>query len=78
MGNGNQHSHVNVGSLMLGGASGRHKPKLNVYSEGPTSNLLLTLLHMYDIEEVPAFDKTGKPAGTTKTLGDSTRPVSIA
>ncbi len=48
---------------MLGGASGRHKPKLNVNAEGPTSNLLLTLLHMYDID--------------TKSIGDSTRPVSI-
>ncbi len=63
MGNGNQHSHVNCGSLMLGGASGRHKPKLNVYAEGPTSNLLLSLLHMYDIQ--------------TEKIGDSTRPVSI-
>jgi hypothetical protein len=63
MGNGNQHSHVNVGSLMLGGASGRHKPKLNINAEGPTSNLLLTLLHMYDIE--------------APSIGDSTRVVSL-
>jgi hypothetical protein len=63
MGNGNQHSHVNVGSLMLGGASGRHKPKLNVNVEGPTSNLLLTLLHMYDIG--------------ASSIGDSTRAVAI-
>jgi hypothetical protein len=63
MGNGNQHSHVNVGSLMLGGASGRHHPKLNINSEGPTSNLLLTLLHMYDID--------------APSIGDSTRAVAI-
>ena len=63
MGNGNQHSHVNVGSFLLGGASGRHKPKLNVYDEGSTANLLLTLLHMYDID--------------VKGIGDSTRPASI-
>lgn len=63
MGNGNQHSHVNVGSLMVGGASGRHKPKLNVGAEGPTSNLLLTLLHMYDID--------------LPSIGDSTRPMAI-
>jgi len=30
MGNANQHSHVNVGSLLVGGASGRHQAKLNV------------------------------------------------
>jgi hypothetical protein len=63
MGNGNQHSHVNVGSFLLGGASGRHKSKLNVYDEGSTANLLLTLLHMYDID--------------VKGIGDSTRPASI-
>ena len=63
MGNGNQHSHVNCGSLLMGGASGRHKPKLNVYEEGPTSNLLLTLLHMYGIE--------------APSIGDSTRAASI-
>ena len=44
MGNANQHSHVNVGSLMVGGAGGRHKPgKLrNIIEAGPTSNLLLS------------------------------------
>jgi hypothetical protein len=63
MGNGNQHNHTNVGSLLLGGGSGRHKPKLNVYEEGSTANLLLTLLHMYDID--------------SKSIGDSARPASI-
>ncbi len=63
MGNANQHSHVNVGSLLVGGANGAHKPKLNVTTEGPTSNLLLTLLHMYGID--------------SPSIGDSTRPVSI-
>jgi hypothetical protein len=66
MGNANQHSHNNVGSLMVGGASGRHNPgKLrNLVEEGPTSNLLLSLLHMYDIE--------------APSIGDSTGPVSLA
>jgi hypothetical protein len=54
---------VNVGSFLLGGASGRHKPKLNAYDEGSTANLLLTLLHMYDID--------------ARGIGDSTRPASI-
>jgi hypothetical protein len=66
MGNANQHSHVNVGSLLVGGANGRHNPgKLrNIMDEGPTSNLLLSLLHMYGID--------------TPSIGDSTRPVSLA
>jgi hypothetical protein len=65
MGNANQHSHVNVGALMVGGASGRHNPgKLqNLIEEGPTSNLLLSVLHMYGID--------------SPSIGDSTGPVSL-
>ena len=61
MGNANQHSHVNVGSLLVGGAGGRHKTGKvkNVLTQGPTSNLLLTLLHMYDIEAESIGDSTG-------------------
>ena len=66
MGNANQHSHVNVGALMVGGAGGRHKTGTvrNVVAQGPTSNLLLSLLHMYDIE--------------ADSMGDSTGSVSLA
>ncbi len=63
MGNANQHSHVNVGSLLVGGASGRHKAKLNVSAEGPTSNFLLTTLHIYGID--------------APSIGDSIKPVSL-
>jgi hypothetical protein len=66
MGNANQHSHVNVGSLMVGGAGGRHKTGTvrNILTQGPTSNLLLSLLHMYGIER--------------ESIGDSVGPVSLA
>ncbi len=63
MGNANQHSHVNVGSLLVGGANGMHKPKLNVSADGPTSNLLLSILHIYGLQD--------------KSIGDSSRPVSL-
>ena len=64
MGNANQHSHVNVGQLIVGGAHGRHNPtKLNIMDTGPTSNFLLSVLHMYDIEK--------------ESIGDSTRAVSL-
>ncbi len=63
MGNANQHSHVGVGQLLVGGASGRHKPRLNIVDKGHTSNLLLSVLHMYGIE--------------ADRFGDSTGPVSI-
>jgi hypothetical protein len=59
MGNANQHSHVNVGYLLAGGASGRHKGKLNVKSSGPTANALLTTLHLMGIEKDSIGDSTG-------------------
>ena len=61
MGNANQHSHVNIGSLLVGGAGGRHKTGKvkNVLTQGPTSNLLLTLLQMYNIEADSLGDSTG-------------------
>jgi len=65
MGNANQHSHVNVGQLMVGGAAGRHQPKqLNILDSGPTSNFLLSVLHMYDIGN--------------DSIGDSTRATSLS
>ena len=59
MGNANQHSHVNAGYMLVGGASGRHKAKLNVNAPGPTSNLLLTTLQMMGIDQTSLGDSTG-------------------
>ncbi len=59
MGNANQHSHVNVGYLLAGGASGRHKGKLNVKTTGPTSNMLLTTVQMMGVEKDSIGDSTG-------------------
>jgi hypothetical protein len=59
MGNANQHSHVNVGYLMVGGASGNHKAKLNVKESGPTSNVLLSTMRMMGIEKDSVGDSTG-------------------
>ena len=65
MGNANQHSHVNVGQLLVGGAAGRHNPKqLNLIETGPTANFLLSVLHMYGIDN--------------ESIGDSTRAVSLS
>ena len=59
MGNANQHSHVNVGYLLAGGASGAHKAKLNVNAKGPTANVLLTALHIMGIDKESVGDSTG-------------------
>jgi hypothetical protein len=64
MGNANQHSHVGAGYLLLGGASGRHQPKkLNVHETGPTSNVLLTAMHLMGVDK--------------DSIGDSTRAVAV-
>ncbi len=61
MGNANQHSHVNVGQMWVGGASGRHKPaKMNIQTpQGPTSNFLLSTLHMFGMQDESIGDSTG-------------------
>jgi hypothetical protein len=60
MGNANQHSHVNVGQLIVGGAAGAHRPKqLNLMEKGPTSNFLLSTLHLYGIDQESIGDSTG-------------------
>ena len=64
MGNANQHSHVNVGHLWIGGANGAHKPKSNnLHEAGPTANMLLSTLKMYGIEQ--------------ESIGDSTRLMKV-
>jgi len=59
MGNSNQHNHTNVGYLLAGGASGRHKARLNVTAKGPTADILLTGLHLMGIEQDSIADSTG-------------------
>lgn len=63
MGNANQHSHVGVGQLLVGGAAGRHKGRLNLVEKGHTSDFLLAVLHMYGVE--------------AERFGDSTRATTI-
>ena len=59
MGNSNQHNHTDVGYLLVGGASGKHKAKLNVTAQGPTANILLTALRMMGVEKDSIGDSTG-------------------
>jgi hypothetical protein len=59
MGNSNQHNHTNVGYLLVGGASGKHKARLNVRATGRASNILLTALRMIGVEKDSIGDSTG-------------------
>jgi hypothetical protein len=59
MGNSNQHNHTNVGYLLAGGASGKHKARLNVAAKGPTANILLAALQIMGVEKDSIGDSTG-------------------
>jgi hypothetical protein len=60
MGNANQHSHVNVGHLLAGGAGGKHKGGKYVSAPGEsTANLLLSTLKMFDVNRDSIGDSTG-------------------
>lgn len=59
MGNANQHSHVGVGQMLVGGGAGRHKARFNIVEKGSTANFLLSVLHLYDIEAETFGDSNG-------------------
>jgi hypothetical protein len=59
MGDSNLHSHKNVGHMLIGGASGRHKGGVHIKAEGSTANLLLTTLNLAGIEKESIGDSTG-------------------
>src|SRR5205085_7770569 len=60
MGNANQHSHVDAGHLVAGGAGGKHKGGMHVRDEGQsTANLLLTAVQMFGLEKDSVGDSTG-------------------
>ena len=60
MGNANQHSHVDVGHMLAGGAGGRHKGGGHIRAEGDTTaNLLLSAVQMFGVERDSVGDSTG-------------------
>ena len=62
MGNSNQHQHYDVGHTLLGGANGRLKGgRFLTYPTKTvrTGNLLLSILHMYDVPSERQGDSTG-------------------
>jgi hypothetical protein len=59
MGDGNLHSHKAVPNMLIGGASGRHTGGRHIKASGTTANLLLTVLHLYGIEQQSIGDSTG-------------------
>jgi hypothetical protein len=71
MGNSHRHAHVKVPVILVGGIDGTFKGNRHlVFPDNTqrTSNMLVSILHLYGIEEW--LDPKGK--SMTKTLGSST------
>jgi hypothetical protein len=80
MGNSHRHAHVKVPIILLGGLDGSFKGNRHiVYPDNTerTSNMLLSLLHKYGIDQVPKYDVGGKQIGMIANFGSSTTPLPL-
>ncbi len=80
MGNSHRHAHVKVPVILLGGLDGKFKGNRHIVfpdNTERTSNMLLALMHKYDIAEFPKYDASGKQVGVTRNFGSSTTPLSL-
>ena len=71
MGNSHRHAHVKVPVILLGGLDGKFKGNRHIVfpdNTERTSNMLLALLHKYDIEEFPKYDAGGRQVGVSRKL----------
>jgi hypothetical protein len=78
MGNSHRHAHVKVPIILLGGLNGSFKGNRHiVYPDNTerTSNMLLSVLHKYDIQKFPAYDASGRQTGQIESFGSSTKPI---
>src|SRR3984885_5261272 len=72
MGNSHRHAHVKVPIILLGGIDGNFKGNRHIVFPDNTerhSNMLLSVLHKYGIEKVPAFDASGRRTGEVDSFG---------
>lgn len=80
MGNSHRHAHVKVPIILLGGLDGKFEGNRHLAfpdNTERTSNMLLALLHKYEIEDVPKYDASGRQTGLIKSFGSSTNPISL-
>ncbi len=78
MGNSHRHAHVKVPIILLGGIDGKFQGNRHIVFPDNTerhSNMLLSVLHKYGIEKVPAFDASGRRTGEIESFGSSTKPI---
>jgi hypothetical protein len=80
MGNSHRHAHVKVPIILLGGIDGKFQGNRHIVFPDNTerhSNMLLSVLHKYGIERVPAFDAGGRRTGEIESFGSSTKPIPL-
>jgi len=80
MGNSHRHAHVKVPIILLGGIDGKFQGNRHIVFPDNTerhSNMLLSVLHKYGIERVPAFDASGRRKGEIESFGSSTNPIPL-
>jgi hypothetical protein len=80
MGNSHRHAHVKVPIILLGGIDGKFQGNRHIVFPDNTerhSNMLLSVLHKYGIEKVPAFDASGRRTGEIASFGSSTKPIPL-
>jgi len=80
MGNSHRHAHVKVPIILLGGLDGNFQGNRHIVYPDNTerhSNMLLSVLHKYGIERVPAYDASGRRKGEIESFGSSTKPIPL-
>jgi len=80
MGNSHRHAHIKVPVILLGGLDGKFQGNRHIaYPDNTerTSNMLLSILHKYGIEQIPQYNASGRQAGFASSFGSSTKPIPL-
>jgi hypothetical protein len=80
MGNSHRHAHIKVPIILLGGLDGKFQGNRHIaYADNTerTSNMLLSILHKYGIEQIPKYNASGRQTGFASSFGSSTKPIPL-
>ncbi len=81
MGNSHRHAHEKVPVILVGGIDGTFKGNRHIVfpdNKQRTSNMLLSILHLYGISQVPQYDASGRQTGMSESFGSSSGPLPMA
>ena len=80
MGNSHRHAHVKVPIILLGGLDGKFQGNRHlVFPDNTerTSNMLLSVLHKFGIDDVPQYNAAGQQTGHGNSFGSSTKAIAL-